>query len=276
MLQAHRSGAWPRRSAYPASFRRAVHGVSFHAPPGRPGFYRVALQAEPGFASTRSGSVLPYGDWSRADATLHFNMWWPHDTYGDSSLARMRRRWVGKNMYGFGGIALGCQPKWLNIYNAATPVRVRAVVRDRGQVEELWTGTTVHWGNDAARRFFAMSPLRFIVERPIAKPLGFGGSTQRTSERCPAVVLADWQVSEMFSSVPPPKSISVQNIGTPLRIGMSRADVVWLNGFPNEFGDRVALLSQRVWAYDDGPGDAYHVTFRNGRVAAFTKPVGLP
>ncbi|MHB8151707.1 MAG: hypothetical protein ACYDG3_01290 [Bacillati bacterium] len=96
VLQAHRSGAWPRRSAYPASFRRAVH----------PGLYRVALQAEPGFASTRSGSVLPYGDWSRADATLHFNMWWPHDTYGDSSLARMRRRWVGKNMYGFGGIAL--------------------------------------------------------------------------------------------------------------------------------------------------------------------------
>ena len=52
--------------------------------------------------------------------------------------------------------------------------------------------------------------------------------------------------------------------------GMTRAEVARRRGYPQGYSTAAALNVMPVWYYYDGPGDAYTVTFREGRVAAFT------
>ncbi len=251
--------------------------VTFH-PSQSPGMYRVELEAAPGFARSPDGTDLEYGDWSRSDASLSFNLWWPPEDNGDPDFALVRKELTGKNVYGYGGIDIGC-PHWHNMYAAAVPIKVSQVLRERGEVAELWTGSTIHWGNDAALHFFAIDPLRVVVERPSAKAIALGGSNQPTTDilPCPAIMLADFQVNAILSMERPPvKKAAALNDAYSLKVGMTRAAVAWLRGYPNEFGDRADLDREPTWQYFDGPGDGYSVTFRDNRVVSFTNPQGLP
>jgi len=239
-----------------------------------PGMYHVELEAAPGFARSPEGTDLGYGDWSRSDATLSFNLWWPPEDNGDPGVENARKKLTGRNVYGYGGIDIGC-PHWHNMHAASVTIKVSQVLREHGKVAELWTGSTIHWGNDAALHFFAIDPLRVVVEMPSAKAIGLGGSNQPTSDvlPCPALKLADFQIDRILSVQPPPvKSGPPPKDPYSLEVGMTRTDVAWLRGYPNELGDRAELDREPTWQYFDGPGDAYSVTFRNDRVISFTTP----
>ena len=224
-----------------------------------PGMYRVTLNAAPGFATSSDGAALGYGDWSRGGETLSFNLWWPDTRGADAALQRVRHRLAGRDVYGYGGIDVGCD-RLHAIRGANVPIRVRDIVRDAGSVARLWTGSTAHWGNDAAPNFFALGPLRVVVDVP-----------------CSQLELADFQIDTTLSLQAPPKDVQAGDAPfSPLERGMSRAAVAWRRGYPNALETRAQLDRQDVWKYFDGPGDGYSVIFRNGRVASFTRPSGLP
>ena len=248
--------------------------VEFPKAPGPPGIYDIQLHTAEGFARADDGAPIPFGDWSRSGSQIwRIDVWWPPNPA--QSLESVRKRLMGKELYGYGGVRLSCPPLFW-IYDAHTPVRVRAVERDRGRVAELWTGTPVSGGNDMAPHFFANDPLRIVFDRPSAKPWGFGGGGPAAHEACPALELADWQVDVTFSLKPPPDSVP-RDLGCGgLHVGMSREDLAWRCGFPHDIGDRATLDHQKLWSYDSAPPFSFAVTFEGDKISSFTTPRGLP
>ena len=249
--------------------------ATFHGPPGPPGMYDVVLHAAPDFAKTESGANLPFGDWSRPKQTWHVAMWWPDTRNGDSSLREAQRRFAGRDVYGYGGILIGC-PNRFDSYPADTPIRVRGIVRDVAQIEELWPGSTVSGSDEMAPHFFAAEPLRLLVEKPAAKPLSSGGSSGQSVERCPALVRADWQLGLTISTIAPPRLAPIAGLYPQFRVGMTRDEVAWRFGYPRSFADLATIRSAATWNYDGSPFNSFSVTFRNDRVSSFTPAREMP
>ena len=249
--------------------------ATFRGPPGPPGMYEVVLHAAPGFARTEDGALLPFGDWSRPKEVWRTEMWWPDTRDNDSSLRNAQNRFAGRDVYGYGGILIGC-PNWFYTYTAGTPVRIREVVRDRGQVEELWTGSTVSGGDDMAPHFFAVEPIRLLVEKPTAKPLAIGGSSGQSFERCPALVRADWQLDATISRRAPPRLAKLDGLYPQLRVGMTKDEVAWRFGYPRSFANLTVFRQASKWDYDGSPFNTFSVTFRNDRVSSFPLPRQMP
>jgi hypothetical protein len=249
--------------------------ATFHGPPGPPGMYDVALHAAPGFAKTESGTDLPFGVWNRPKETWHVAMWWPDTRNGDSSLREAQRRFAGRDVYGYGGILIAC-PNWFDTYPADTPIRVREIVRDVGQIEALWTGSTVSGVDEMAPHFFAVEPLRLLVEKPSAEQLSSGGSSGQSVERCPALVRADWQLVVTISTIAPPRLAPLTGLYPQFRAGMTKDEVAWRFGYPRSFADLATIRSAATWNYDGSPFNTFSVTFRNNRVSSFTSAREMP
>lgn len=269
----------PDGSGVPAECRLKEYAlrVSFGEAPGPPGLYDVELQTADGFAKTDRGVSLPYRDSSRfPESRLLGTISWPRDP--DVTLARARAEFVGRNVYGYGGISIAC-PHWSNAYEFNVPVLIRAVERDTGQLEDLSTGP--------ATDFFAVSPLRFVVDVPSIQPLAQGGTSgdsrnEPGSGSCPGFVLADWQVDRTIGLSPPPvpfdpsRDVRRNSFYPEIAVGMTRDDVAWRIGYPSDFADRAAIDRESVWTYEQPPPGGFTVTFRDGKVIAFTKPAMPP
>jgi len=248
--------------------------VAFSRVPGLPGMYDVQLHVADDFGKTGDGRTLV---WWQPSASWPVHMWWPDERRGDPNLAALRRRFVGKDVYGYGGVVISCWPQWFKVYSSTTPIRVKAVVRDQGRLEELWTGTMLHWGDEAALHFMANDPVRFVVDSPKVKDVGEGGSgVAAISAPCPAIVLADWQVDLTISTAPPPTLPGDLFASQRIWIGMSRDEVAWRRGYPNEFSEKRALDRETTWRYKDALRDSYSVTFRGDKVASYTSPARPP
>ncbi len=243
--------------------------ATFHGPPGRPGMYDVLLHAATDFAKTESGTDLPFGDSSRPKETWHIAMWWPDTRNGDSSLRRAQTRFAGRDVYGYGGILIGC-PNWFDTYPAIRRSESGSIVRDVAQIEELWTGSTVSGSDEMAPHFFAVEPLRLLVEKPAAKPLSSGGASGQSVERCPALVRADWQLGVTISTTAPPRLAALAGLYPQFRVGMTKDEVAWRFGYPRSFADLATIRSAATWNYDGSPFDSFSVTFRSDRVSSFT------
>jgi hypothetical protein len=247
-----------------------------HGPPGPPGMYDIVLHAAPDFAKTESGTDLPFGDSRRPKDTWHIAMWWPDTRNGDSSLREAQRRFSGRDVYGYGGILIGC-PNWFDTYAADTPIRVREIVRDVAQIEELWAGSTVSGGDDdMAPHFFAVEPLRLLLEKPAAEPLSSGGASGQSVERCPALVRADWQLGVTISTIAPPRLAPLAGLYPQLRVGMTKDEVAWRFGYPRSFAELATIRSATTWNYDGSPFNTFSVTFRSDRVSSFTPAREMP
>jgi hypothetical protein len=247
--------------------------VSFPRPPGPPGVYDVQLHVAKDFGHTQDGVAL---EWSRPEVSWPALMWWPDESNNDAALESLRRRFVGKSVYGYGGIHIEC-PGWFKVYYAQTPVRVKAVERYRGRLEALWTGSTTHWGDEAALHFFANDPIRFIVDLPSVKSVGEGGSSPAgPPEPCPSIELADWQVDVTISTGPPPALPEDVVKARRIRPGMSRDEVAWRLGYPNEVAEKSMLNTETTWHYQDALMDSFTVTFRGDKLASYTTAFGLP
>lgn len=270
----------PQDSAHPdRGLREYVMTIAFPRSPGPPGMYELELTAAPGFAQTDDGSPLPFGDWSRAPAAWRVFMWWPDTRDGDAALHGAQRRFAGRDVFGYGGIVVGC-PHWFKTYAVRTPVRVREVVRDSGEIEELWTGATVHGGDDMAPHFFAIAPLRLLLEMPAGQPLAVGGSSGGPSggstARCPALVLADWQLDVTLSLAAPPPLPKLGGTYPQFRRGMTKDEVAWRFGYPRTFDDLAAFRRADRWVYDGSPFNNFWIAFRNGHASTFSESRSMP
>jgi hypothetical protein len=251
------------------SLQQDTVAIDFGAPPDGPGMYDLYLHTEPGYALTDAGDALPFGDWGRAPTEWHEYLWWPDTSGDDASLERARASYVGKDVYAYGGSEIGCPPQWVNLYEDwGTAIPVRSIERDTGDVAELWPGSILHGGNDMALHFFAVSPLRMMVGMPAAKAQGSGGTSTAAVGGCPSVVLADWQLDVTFDSSPPPSTVPPYP-GAKVTPGMSRDEIAWMLGYPNEFGDRATLRAQSVWVYNPDPRDNMRLGFTNDTFTAF-------
>jgi hypothetical protein len=264
------------KTAHPErDLREFVMNVVFPRSPGPPGMYGVELTGAPGFAHTDDGSALPFGDWSHPLAPWRVSMWWPDTRDGDASLHDAQRRFGGRDVFGYGGIAVGC-PHRFATYAARTPAYVREVVRDSGQIEELRTGTTAQGGDDMAPHFFAVAPLRLLVDEPSAEPLASGGSSGTSNERCPALVLADWQLDVTLSLTAPPALPKLSGIYPQFHKGMTKDEVAWRFGYPRTFDDVAAFRRADRWVYDGSPFNDFWVAFHNGRATTFSEARSMP
>jgi hypothetical protein len=179
----------------------------------------------------------------------------------DGTLERIRRQLVGHDVYGFGGIALACPPKWSHVYVSAVPLHVVAVERERIGLE-LATGA--QFGMDAyGPSFYEPHPLRIIFAEPRIAPRGVNYQVGGLAGRCPALDLAAFQIPLAFSLHAPPKGASQRGV----RVGMTRDEVVWRIGYPWELGDQRKLLAESDWRYGVALG-SYVITFRNNRVSS--------
>ncbi|HEY1428800.1 MAG TPA: hypothetical protein VGF18_04460 [Candidatus Tumulicola sp.] len=256
------------------SLRVYEMSVDFPQQPGQPGMYDVVLTAAPGFARADDGSTLPFGDWSHPPSAWHAFVWWPDTRDGDASLHDAQRRFAGRDVFGYGGIVVGC-PHQFNTYGADTAVRVRQVVRDTGPIEELWTGTT-SYRDEMAPHFFAISPLRLLLEKPSAEPLSSGGSSGTSTERCPALVLADWQLDVTLSLTAPPPMPKLSGIYPQIRKGITKNEVAWRFGYPRTFDDLARFRRADRWVYDGSPFSSFWIAFHNGRAVTFSQPREMP
>jgi hypothetical protein len=245
--------------------------IAFPDRPEHPGMYDVAVVADSGFARYNDGSVL------RTEGASHVNVYWPDDMGDDAGLRTAKAVLENHTVYGYGGIELSCGAASSKTYLANVGVAVQSVERRHGAVQQLWTGALPSWGNDAAYSFFAVDPLAVKATYPSAASFGSGSSSAPAGDApCPGFLLADpWQLDVTLTATKPPPLPGGSDQYT-IAFGMSRADVAWRRGYPQGYATRAVMNGRSVWAYEDGPGDAYTVTFRDGRVVAFTVPPGLP
>jgi hypothetical protein len=248
--------------------------LEFGSARGLAGMYDVQLHVAPGFATTEDGAALKIPRAEPFHEPWHFLLWWPDHTDSAASLRAIQTRYAGHNVYGYGGILVGC-PNAFSGYDFSTPVRVRDVLRDDGRIQEIWLGTTVAGGNDAAPHFYAVDPLRVLLGRPEGKPFFTGGTSIQPTEQCPAIVLADWQL-DLTLSMAAPSIAPEERPFDFLRVGMSRDEVAWRFGYPHQFADLQTLSQAAKWDYDSDPYDSFWIAFSNDRVSAFQKPSGGP
>ncbi len=245
--------------------------IAFPSHPSTPGMYDVALVTAPGFVRADDGSSV------RLEGPPHANVYWPDEGGDDAGLRAARGAIDGRTVYGYGGIVLSCGDASFKSYLADVGVAVNEVERRRGKVQRLWTGAMTSWGNDAAYSFFAVDPLAVRASYPSAPTFGTGGSSLPAGDApCPGFFVADpWHLEVTLTTAkPPPLPAGYDQFK--IAVGMTRADVARRRGYPQGYYTARALNVMPVWSYYDGPGDAYTVRFREGRVAAFTVPLGLP
>lgn len=249
--------------------------VTVPGPPGPPGIYDVWASASRGFATAPGGSDVPISDNTAFAREYPMQLSWPDESGDDLALTVLRKKFVGHVIYGYGGMWISCPPQWSKLYSASTPIRVRSIQRERGRITFLATGSDASASYISGLAFVAFDPLYIVVDRPpaTASPLEMNRVIQGPAGDCPAIELADWQFDTTFSLDPPPTS-TPGGLLPPLRVGMSRADVIWARGYPNEVGTRAALRAEDVWHYGRSPMDSYQILFRDDRVSSFTTPRG--
>ncbi len=252
--------------------------VTVSGPPGPPGIYDVWPSASHGFATATDGSDVPIPENTAFTREYPTPLSWPDESGNDRALASLQKRYVGRVVYGYGGTWISCPPQWSKLYSASTPVRVRSIRRERGRITFLATGRDASASYIRGLAFVAFDPLHIVVDQPPAttSPVLTNRVVEGPVGDCPAIELADWQLDTTFSLDPPPMSVPQAGLLHPLRVGMSRAEVIWTRGYPNEIGTRAMLRAEPVWHYGASPYEVYQIYFTDDRVSSFTTPRGGP
>jgi hypothetical protein len=121
--------------------------------------------------------------------------------------------------------------------------------------------------------FLAYAPLLFLVDPPLQSATAEGASYGNIGGMpgpCPEFKLADFQVETKLSLAPPPFPIDATQL--PIHTGMSRNDVIWTRGYPEELATKAAMLRETVWRYGGAMGQFTTVTFRRDRVVSVYVP----
>jgi hypothetical protein len=237
--------------------------VAFPDPPDDGATYDISATARTGFAQTPTGE-LPLGNVGIGGLNAT-PIWWASKTLGAASLRRLRHTYEGRTVYGYGGIAVSCAPDWTRFYPATTPIRVRSIRREH---TVTWLGTGhASYPYVGGLGFIAWNPVRVVFSPTDATPSGTNYRVGGAAGDCPALLLADWQAESVLSTSPPPSSIPT--VASPeVKVGMSRDQVAWIRGYPNEMGDRATLRKEVAWRYGTMPMNSSTITFNGDRVAS--------
>lgn len=232
----------------------------------RPGLY--ILQPD-GTSMAPKGQPIPFQSWGQPGGLPPPLLWIPDEAHGDHVLRELRERFVGKTVHGYGGVAMSCPPQWTHLYGPSAPLRVASVLRDTGLIESVGTGTQLGIGAYGPA-FYAKDPIRIVFDDSKVPYSGINYHIGGHPGRCPALVLADFQVDLAITTRRAPTGVT--STSEPLHIGMSRTSVVWSRGYPWEIADRQTLLKENVWHYGVGLS-AYTVSFERGRVVRISRHV---
>ena len=135
----------------------------------------------------------------------------------DTVIERLRHRFVGHDVYGYGGIAISCPPQWTRFYGPATPIRVSDVQREHAYTTlATGVGTRIYGPG-----FDDSHAVRFVFSLPRAVSAGVNYHVPGIAGPCPALDLSEFQIPISLSIDPPPLGA----LSGGLRVGMTRADM---------------------------------------------------
>lgn len=233
--------------------------------PARPGMYELSVDAAPGFARAEDGAALPEHRFPVVGIGA-IAAWWPDDRVDDAGLRDVRARFQNRVVHGYGGLALAC-PTWGTQVGPETGISVGSVNREVGSAAVLTTGAT--WSGDVAFHFLAFDPLALHLVNAI-------GSSPRLLPPCDlALRFADpWHVDTSLTTARPPRLARSNDF--PVRVGMSRNEVVWRRGYPNAYGTVASFRAQDHWDYISPTPFSWSVTFAHDRVVEVHPPGRLP
>lgn len=238
------------------------------APPPKPGMYQLSAETDPGFARTADGKPLPLTRFPAA-ALSAMAAWWPDERGGDPGLRTIRTRFTGHVAHAYGQAVRSCETpraSWGTSYPAETPLHVEAVTRERGRVALLQVGSGT---GDFAFRFLAFDPIALRITSP-------GEPSIPNVPHCPFVLrYADpWHIETALTVAAPPPFGPPR--GFPVRVGMSRDEVVWRMGYPDQYGTVASFRALDRWTYVEPTPFAWWVQFKNDRVVDVHPPGNLP
>jgi hypothetical protein len=237
------------------------------AAPARSGMYELSVEASNGFARDATGAALPVTQFPLSGIGS-IAAWWPDESAGDAGLRDIRARFAQRVVHGFGGIVFACL-NWGTGVGPETGVRLGAVTRETGGAAVLTIGST--WGSDVGFRFLAFDPLALRIADP-------AGALPREVKlpACEFVLrYADpWHVDTALTTARPPPLNRPNEF--PIRPGMSRDEVIWRMGYPNEYGTVTSFRAQDHWSYVSPTPFSWSVTFAHDRVVAVDPPGRMP
>lgn len=198
------------------------------------------MSADTGFARTDRAVSVALRTYDVAE------VYWPDERDGDAAAADLRRHILGRTVYAFGGSLLECQvPQKFEPFNV--PLHVTRVTRHTGAAYWLETGATGH-----------AYPTSFVAVDPIE--VNVAGCD-------PGFRFADpWQAGVSITTQAPPPQLRP---GTAIVPGTSRNAVLWLLGYPDQFGSAPYFNALDDWNYAWPMGNSKSVDFAHDRVVRY-------
>jgi hypothetical protein len=254
----------PLEPPFETHFYQYAATVVFASLPSKVGLHVLHVRPSPRFARTAAGPLpLPVNSFS-------IWVWRPDEAGADRGLQAMRARYLGRTIYAFGGARVGCHDRD-TVYLWQSGLRVTRVEREKSRIDMLVTGTTLSElpGTSTAFSFFAIHPVKlWLLPTLSAKsPGGNGVSSDREIPCNPGMRFADpWHAEITVTTALPPRNIRA------IHIGSTRADVLWLSGYPNVYGTPAQFQRMNTWSYHLPAPSSWYVQFRNGRVVRYWPP----
>lgn len=226
----------------------------------------------------------------------------------DAELRRLRRKYAGRQVWGYGGIGGQCVQADSGESSAvgldkARPCRLVHLVRIRQTATQLSIGTRPGVLGGVAQSAFTMDyPLvailtppahtqvagfslarvhgrRHVRERPDGEPI-FQMSQCHTLYN---EFAGAWDFERTYSLISPrqagrhwPRVLRKAVLSGEIRRGMTPEMVAWTMGYPSAYGTAAQIKVQSVWQYDTLPPFHYDVDFQNGKVSSFRPDGELP
>lgn len=226
----------------------------------------------------------------------------------DSTLRRLRAKYEGRAVWGYGGIGAQFPPvpgggvDGLSA-DGSRPVILARLVRLALPNATLAMGGQIGaMGGDRQSEFITRNPLLAVLELPRALHITGASGSGRSSERATQNVMgahfpartgyeecADaWDFERQYSLAPWQKQHpewpramrkAVQN--GELRKGMTPEMAAWVSGFPAEYGTKAQLLAwakapKAAWRYDNLPPFNFWIYFHGGHVVSSGTDGSLP
>jgi hypothetical protein len=202
---------------------------------------------------------------------------------GNGDLETMRKRFVGRDVFGIQGVTGTCPDgNTLKSFAATDALRVASVTRLAADTDPV-SGNYESNGEVVGRDFFRVEPLEVVLATGKARPTG---STPSGSDDAPCpqirfLVADSWELDRQVSLRPPvdptwPRvDLDAIRNGKPI-VGMTRAMVVAIWGYPSAYGTIDEIDRLNHWNYQQAGPFGHSVDFRGGRVVSVRLPRDLP
>ncbi len=202
----------------------------------------------------------------------------------DPSLETWATRFLGRQVWRFGGFRLECNPssetRELYETNFDSSARVKRILRVAFPAELHLAGSYGSGNSYFSGDFIANTPIAIQFEQVKGLSKTFievqgvaDVFSQFEHVNCDTFTELDadpWQLERLFSLTP--ASPRVPREKDKSLIGLDRWQVAWLWGFPSvDFGTRAELMKLPVWQYENIPFPAT-VGFQNDRVVKVDIP----